>query len=345
MVLSCWTRLTASSRCHHGHVADSELLTSLDYIVPYDHGQFWLCSCLCVEEDYPLDVVALPDYDEMASLDYREIQDEGIWQIPVEYSFSGMLVVLSPHQNNFEMPLRVEVWDGPPPDDITDWPEAFEAHLEVDPHGLYYSSTTGGSARLGVPPGGYHALITGRGFVAHGWPGSTTPGDSWRIRLWPSPGPQAPRRLSAWHGERELRTEERRYLEGLLPQGYRLVGLDREPVPAPRAVVRAIDELVGRLRADSPGGERAAELARALGSLLGQQWCSEFGWEWRLVSLPGFEGYGVVPSDSRYVYFAIKDIYDLLISETDELNLLLLFNMVAAGNLPPASGHEHVSLG
>lgn len=109
--------------------------------------------------------------------------------------------------------------------------------------------------------------------------------------------------------------------------------------------MRAIDELVGRLRADSPGGERAAELARALGSLLGQQWCSEFGWEWRLVSLPGFESYGVVPSDSRYVYFAIKDIYDLLISETDELNLLLLFNMVAAGNLPPASGHEHVSLG
>src|SRR5262245_8755189 len=74
-------RLTASSRCHHGHMADSRLLTSHDYVVPYDHGQFWLCSCLCVEEDYPLDVVPLPDYDEMANLDYREIQDEGIWQI------------------------------------------------------------------------------------------------------------------------------------------------------------------------------------------------------------------------------------------------------------------------
>ena len=82
-----------------------------------------------------------------------------------------------------------------------------------------------------------------------------------------------------------------------------------------------------------------------LGSLLGQQWCSEFGWEWRMVSLPKFSGYGVVPADSRYVYFASKDVYDLLISETDELNLLSLFDMAAAGNLPPASGNEHMTLG
>ena len=32
-------------------------------------------------------------------------------------------------------------------------------------------------------------------------------------------------------------------------------------------------------------------------------------------------------------------------SAAGELNLLLLFNMIAAGNLPPASGREYVPLG
>lgn len=178
--------------------ADSRLLTSYDHVVALDHGQFWLYSCLCPEEDYPLDDLPELAWDDLPDLGHRANEGDGIAQIPVEYSFSGTLVVLSPHQNNFQMPLRAEIWDGPPPDDLADWPEAFEAHLDVDPHGLYYSSTTMSSTRLGVPPGGYHALITGRGFVAHGWPRSTIPGDTWRIRLWPSAGPQQARRLTAW---------------------------------------------------------------------------------------------------------------------------------------------------
>jgi hypothetical protein len=63
------------------------------------------------------------------------------------------------------------------------------------------------------------------------------------------------------------------------------------------------------------------------------------------VTLDGFEGYGVVPGDSRFVYFAMQDVYDLLVGEAGELNLFLMFNMVAAGNVPPASPHEYVSLG
>jgi hypothetical protein len=155
-------------------MADPRLLTSHDYTVPYDHGQFWLSSCLCVEEDYPLDVVPLPDYDEMAGLDYREIQDEGVWQIPVEYSFSGMLVVLSPHQANFQMPLRVEVRDRPPPDDLADWPEAFEAHLEVDPRSLHYSSTTEGSTGWAYHPVDTKRLSQGAGSSHTATPGSPT---------------------------------------------------------------------------------------------------------------------------------------------------------------------------
>ena len=326
-------------------MAGSRRLAAHDYVVALDYGEFWLYSCLCPEEDYS--VADRPELarDELDDLLRRALEGDSIAQTPVEYTFGSTLLVLCPHQTNFQMPLRIEVWDGPPPDDIADWPEAFEAHLDVDPHGLYYSSPLMGAARLDVPPGGYHAVITGRGFVARGNTGVPHPGDSWRIRVWPSAGPPAARRLRAWHGERELRAEEREWLDGLLPEAYRLTGLDRELVSAPRAVVRAIDELAGRLRAENPGGERAGELAGTLGSLLGQQWCSEFGWEWRMVSLPKFSGYGVVPADSRYVYFAFKDVYDWLVSETDELNLLSLFDTAAAGNLPPASAREHMTLG
>ena len=103
--------------------------------------------------------------------------------------------------------------------------------------------------------------------------------------------------------------------------------------------------MVGRLRVDAPGEDRAIELSLSLGCLLGRQFCSEFGWEWRQVTLNGFEGYGVVPVDRRFVYFAMQDIYNLLVRDTEGLNLLLLFNMVSGGDVPPASSHQYVSLG
>jgi hypothetical protein len=154
-------------------MSSAELSSSEDLVVGLDHGQFYLRTS---EEDPELAVDLLGD-------------DEGIAQQ------GGLVVVESPHQNNFEMPLRLEVWTGQPDDDLDDWEEAFEVHLDVGGDGLMYESPTLNVVSLSVPPGSYHAIISGRGFVGHGWPGSTTPGDSWRIRLWPSAGPGRPRRL------------------------------------------------------------------------------------------------------------------------------------------------------
>lgn len=176
-------------------MAGSRLITARDYIAPYDHHDFWLTSCLCPEEDYQLDDLPAVDMHALPELSMRAYRSGGIAQISARDNFSGTILVLSPHQTNFEMPLRVETWDGLPPDDTREWSEAFEAHLDVDPHGLLYSSTPG-TFSLDVPPGGYHTVITGRGFIVRGNTGVPAPGDNWRIRLWPSPGPQAPRRLS-----------------------------------------------------------------------------------------------------------------------------------------------------
>jgi hypothetical protein len=111
-----------------------------------------------------------------------------------------VVVVLSPHQNNFAMRLRVELWATQPPDDLDDWQEVFLTGLVVGEEGLAYETPTLEGATIAVPPGRYAAQIAGRGFLNRGWPGSTTPGDGWRIQLWPASGPIPARRLRSWSG-------------------------------------------------------------------------------------------------------------------------------------------------
>jgi hypothetical protein len=156
-----------------------EVLEAYNLILALDYGQFWIATGPIDELD-PMDPLT------------RAIEGDGIAQE------GPLTTVLSPHQNNFEMPLRVEVWSTQPPNDLGDWPEAFELHLDIDEDGLYIDSPTASGHRVPVSPGSYRALITGRNFVAHGWPGSTTPGDDWRIQLWPAEDAVSPRRLSGW---------------------------------------------------------------------------------------------------------------------------------------------------
>lgn len=130
--------------------------------------------------------------------------------------------------------------------------------------------------------------------------------------------------------ERELSPEEVAELELMLPEAYRLMGVDLSQV-SPVTVVGAVDETVGRLRAESQDAEHAENIAFALGYLLGEQWRVELGWQWRYVKLDdGYEQYGVVSPGRRPVYFAIQDLYSLLTEPDDELNVLLLFNMATA---------------
>ncbi|WP_063813355.1 hypothetical protein [Nocardia anaemiae] len=100
------------------------------------------------------------------------------------------LLVLSPHQNNFEMSITVQVWDGRPPNDRDGWEQVCEARLGVDSDGALSISSPPGywADPCPVPPGDYLIEVSGRGFVSYGWPGTTTPGDIWRIRLWPDDG-------------------------------------------------------------------------------------------------------------------------------------------------------------
>lgn len=106
------------------------------------------------------------------------------------YSDGTIVIVLSPHQNNFDMHATVEVWSSRPASDRQKWQQVSESFLKVGPQGsISFDSPPGGEFIVcDVPEGSYLVEIAGRGFVNYGWPGSTEPGDVWRVRMWPSGG-------------------------------------------------------------------------------------------------------------------------------------------------------------
>ena len=115
-------------------------------------------------------------------------------------SYECGVVVLSPHQNNFRMPLRIEVWRQRAPDDGDSWEEVAETRISVEDGELrYHSPATAGAASCPVPDGQYAVRICGRGFVNRGWPGSTEPGDAWRVQLWPATDEIVDQRVKSWH--------------------------------------------------------------------------------------------------------------------------------------------------
>jgi hypothetical protein len=156
-----------------------------DLTVRLDYGQFYLSS--------PTQASGHDGGEDLLRLVDAAVLGQGIAGGERE----DFLVVVSPHQNNFDMRLRIEVWPTEPPADLDEWQEAFVAGLVIGSAGLVYASPTMEERTVPVAPGRYAVRIMGRGFVNRGWPGSTTPGDEWRLQLWPAPSPIHPRRLRA----------------------------------------------------------------------------------------------------------------------------------------------------
>ena len=148
-----------------------QLRTTQTRTVAMDYGYFVLVGG---ESAYTLDPMPLLDLALVSGG-------------PGVVSDGRAVIVLSPHQNNFSLDLAVEVWDGEPADDADEWEQVLRAWVEVTDDRLVFEAPTLDSEPFAVPTGRYAVLVSGRGFVARGWPGSTTPGDRWRVRLWPEP--------------------------------------------------------------------------------------------------------------------------------------------------------------
>lgn len=128
------------------------------------------------------------DLDPMPLLDAADGHDVA--------SDGRTVLVLSPHQNNFELEVTLEVWDAEPPEDPDAWEQVVRAPLEVTDARLDFEAPTLPGSRYDVASGRYVLEVSGRGFVTRGWPGSTTPGDVWRVRLWPAAAGGSPDAVS-----------------------------------------------------------------------------------------------------------------------------------------------------
>ncbi|WP_141718094.1 hypothetical protein [Nocardia altamirensis] len=135
-----------------------------------DYGQFYLVGSA-------EDGVDLPDVVDRAI-------DDGLYAITA----GGNMVVLSPHQYNSAMLIDFELFDRAQHPDRDEWQVVIDATTTIDDQGeLWISSATSSSHDpLLIAPGSYHIEISGRGLRFEGQLHSTNPGDTWRIRMWPS---------------------------------------------------------------------------------------------------------------------------------------------------------------
>ncbi len=87
-----------------------ELLDAVDLVMGLDYSQLYLRGWSDFEPEGGIGPVA-----ERAIGSPERVAGDG-W----------VIVVISPHRNNFDMQVRVERWTGPPPDDLDEWQEAVE---------------------------------------------------------------------------------------------------------------------------------------------------------------------------------------------------------------------------
>jgi hypothetical protein len=108
------------------------------------------------------------------------------------------------------------------------------------------------------------------------------------------------------------------------------VGVDDEP----QSIVAAIDQYVDEHRAE----EIDVDVVVALGALLGSQYVRAFGWKWAALGHPDDEAvFSVVDQDHTIANQPLHWVRDVAERGRD-VNFLLNFNMVAAGDVPPPRG-------
>ena len=109
-------------------------------------------------------------------------------------------VVITPHRDNWDMDLQVELLDGPAEDDLAEWLDVFHATVDAGPDGIWYHTPTMDSAVLPIPPGKYRIRISGRGFLRPEWVDGDSIhfDDNYRFQFWPESRPIEPLRLKEW---------------------------------------------------------------------------------------------------------------------------------------------------
>lgn len=161
-------------------MSTAELMSSSVVRLAMDHGQFT--------------IIGQPRLHSWMSDEDMEVLERA-GDSPPSAANAGMVLVLSPHQWNFDTEITVEVWSGRPPGDPDAWDQMSQEQLVVDGDELVLGSPGGEDVLVEVPAGAYTVEISGRGFVNYGIPhdpnteDDADPSDVWRVRMWQTPDP------------------------------------------------------------------------------------------------------------------------------------------------------------
>jgi hypothetical protein len=133
-------------------------------------------------------------------------------------------------------------------------------------------------------------------------------------------------------------------LEEAADRAKKSLGLTR--VRNPQRIAAAVYQAVNELR-ERKGVKKEEKVQAAidLGALWGQALCAAAGWEWRFTAPSSGESTHAVCSPNRsHVVDPLEVVFGLLSSRRAENNLLLLFNMIAAGDLPLSAKNSYCPL-
>jgi hypothetical protein len=89
---------------------------------------------------------------------------------------------------------------------------------------------------------------------------------------------------------------------------------------------------------------RPERIVEEVGALWGQQIVREFRWTWMSIEKEGEVEWAVVSTDRAYAAFPRPYLSRMLLPPYADNTLMLMFNMLKAGKLPPSSPNAYEDL-
>jgi hypothetical protein len=146
--------------------------------------------------------------------------------------------------------------------------------------------------------------------------------------------------------DRSLDAEEMSEVQAYERHGLELLGFPEKgasPAEVQQAILGKVDSV--RETPDQIDPEACKELALTLACLWGQIICGELGWEWALVTFNEGDFYAIVTRNRSHAILPLHYFDDLIKDREADPTSLLIYNMLKAGDLPPAEAGAYRLLG
>ena len=130
-------------------------------------------------------------------------------------------------------------------------------------------------------------------------------------------------------------------ISAVIPSGYQRLEVTRGAEPA--EVISAVEAVLLQHRRGQDELDRSDLIA--LGVVLGDVYVQSLGWEWVELGYPdGATAFAVLDPTHAVGNQPMNWVYDIAGSSNREIALLLGYNLVAAGSLPPAEPGDAIML-